>query len=54
MYHMREVAKNKHQGLWIEALEAKFEGKGTAWQREDFQKIFAGFEVRTTRRFFYM
>lgn len=43
-YHMREVAKNKHQGLWIEALEAKFEGKGTAWQREDFERIFAGFE----------
>ncbi|KAK6081657.1 NAD dependent epimerase [Seiridium cupressi] len=26
-YHMREVGKNKHQAAWIEAIEAKYEGK---------------------------
>ena len=45
VYHMREVSKNRHQALWIEALDAKFEGKGAAWKREDFEKILAGFEV---------
>ncbi|KAH8902140.1 hypothetical protein BR93DRAFT_887972 [Coniochaeta sp. PMI_546] len=44
VYHMREVGKNKHQALWIEAIEAKFEGVGKPWQREDFEKILAGFE----------
>lgn len=42
---MREVGKNKHQALWIEAIEAKFEGVGKPWQREDFEKTLAGFEV---------
>lgn len=44
---MREVGKNKHQDLWIQALEAKFENKGESWGRQDFEKILAGFEVRT-------
>jgi hypothetical protein len=43
---MREVAKNKHQALWIEAIDAKFEGVGTPWNRGDFERILAGFEVR--------
>lgn len=46
VYHMREVGKNKHQGLWIQALEDNLEGKGPAWGREGFEKILAGFEVR--------
>lgn len=46
VYHMREVGKNKHQDLWIQALEDNIEGKGPAWGREDFENILAGFEVR--------
>jgi hypothetical protein len=42
---MREVGKNKHQALWMEAIDAKFEGVGKPWGREDFEKILAGFEV---------
>jgi hypothetical protein len=43
---MREVGKNKHQDLWIRALEDNFENKGPAWGRNDFENILAGFEVR--------
>lgn len=46
VYHMREVGKNKHQALWIQALEDNLEGTGPAWGRDDFEKILAGFEVR--------
>ncbi|KAL1860260.1 hypothetical protein Daus18300_009314 [Diaporthe australafricana] len=44
VYHMREVGKNKHQDLWVQALEDNLEGKGPAWGRQDFEKILAGFE----------
>ncbi|KAK0730843.1 hypothetical protein B0H67DRAFT_464583, partial [Lasiosphaeris hirsuta] len=44
IYHMREVAKNKHQGLWVEALNSKFEGLGEPLKREQFERILAGFE----------
>jgi len=43
---MREVVKNKHQALWIEAVDAKFEGIGARWKRDDFERILAGFDVR--------
>lgn len=46
VYHMREVGKNKHQDLWIQALEDNIEGKGPAWGREEFENILVGFEVR--------
>lgn len=36
VYHMREVGKNKHQDLWIQALEDNLEGNGPAWGRDDF------------------
>lgn len=42
---MREVGRNQHQGRWIEALEAKFEGKGTPYGREQFDEILGDFEV---------
>lgn len=45
VYHMREVGKNKHQDLWMRALEDNLEGKAPAWGRDDFEKILAGFEV---------
>jgi hypothetical protein len=44
---MREVGKNNHQALWIGAIGAKFEGLGKSWDREDFEKILAGYEVWT-------
>ncbi len=46
IYHMREVANNKHQDLWVEAIDAKFEGKGRVWGRQEFDQILAGYEVR--------
>lgn len=42
---MREVAKNAHQDLWIEAIDAKFENAGNPWGRADFDRILSGFEV---------
>ena len=42
---MREVGKNKHQALWIEALEAKYEGKGELFNREKFDRILGSYEV---------
>lgn len=44
---MREVGKNNHQALWIEAIDAKFESLWKAWGREDFEKILADYEVWT-------
>jgi hypothetical protein len=43
---MREVGKNGHQALWIEALDAKFESSGKALGREEFERILFGFEVQ--------
>jgi len=40
---MREVGKNQHQGRWIEALEAKFEGKGKPFGREEFDGFLSGY-----------
>lgn len=47
VYHMKEVGKNNHQALWIEAIDAKFGPTGKPWGRGDFEKILAGFEVWT-------
>lgn len=47
---MREVGKNNHQALWIEAIDAKSKGIGKPWGREDFEKILAGYEVQTISR----
>lgn len=43
---MREVAKNNHHGLWLEAMETKFEGKGKPLEREFFEEMLGGYEVR--------
>jgi hypothetical protein len=42
---MREVGKNKHQCFWIEALEAKFEGKGKPFGREEFDYFLSSYDV---------
>ncbi|KAJ9134635.1 hypothetical protein NKR23_g10063 [Pleurostoma richardsiae] len=44
VYHMRDVVRNKHQDLWIQAIEDKFERGGKSWTREDFDRILVGFE----------
>jgi hypothetical protein len=43
---MREVGKNKHIAAWCEAMDAKFEGKGEPYGREQFNKILGDYEVR--------
>ena len=43
---MREVAKNGHQELWIEAMAAKFESNGEEWDVRKFDQILSGYEVR--------
>ncbi|TVY91637.1 hypothetical protein LAWI1_G007323, partial [Lachnellula willkommii] len=45
IYHMREVGKNQHQTKWIEALEAKFEGKGKVFGREEFDSFLSGYNA---------
>ncbi|KAI1106299.1 hypothetical protein F4804DRAFT_330482 [Jackrogersella minutella] len=45
VYHMREVGKNRDQALWLEALEAKFEGRGEPFDRERFDQILGSYEA---------
>ena len=45
IYHMREVRKNGHTAMWIEALEAKFEGKGKQYGKEEWDTLMGGFGV---------
>lgn len=42
---MREVGKNKHAQFWTEALEAKYEGKDHALDRQEFDKILAEYQA---------
>ncbi|KAJ5618926.1 hypothetical protein N7510_002910 [Penicillium lagena] len=43
IYHMRDVSKNNHQGQWITALEAKFEGRGNPFGRKEFEGFLGDF-----------
>jgi hypothetical protein len=45
IYHMREVFKNQHGPYWISALEAKYEGKGKPFGREEFDKFLGEYMV---------
>ena len=45
IYHMREVFKNQHGKYWIAALEAKYEGKGKQYGREEFDQFLGGYMV---------
>ncbi|KAK6194027.1 hypothetical protein LQW54_011876 [Pestalotiopsis sp. IQ-011] len=45
VYHMREVGKNKHQAAWAEAMDAKFEGQGEPYGREQFDKVLGDFKA---------
>ena len=42
---MREVFKNQHGAYWISALEAKYEGKGKPFGREDFENFLGNYAV---------
>lgn len=42
---MKEVRKNRHQDGWIAALEAKFEGKGKVFGREDWDELLGCYSV---------
>ncbi len=42
---MREVFKNNHGSFWISALEAKYEGKGKEFGREDFDKFLGDYSA---------
>ena len=41
-YHMFSIVEEntKDADMWVEALAAKFEGKGKQWGREEFDQIF--------------
>ena len=34
-----------HLGLWDEAMEAKFHGKGNKWSRKDFDRVTKNYDV---------
>lgn len=53
IYHMREVGKNGHAQFWIEALEAKFEGKEYALERQEFDQILAEYQASSLLILFY-
>lgn len=46
-YHMTTVGPNDHHDRWVAALEAKFEGKGTEFAKDEFDELFKGFDVST-------
>ena len=35
-----------HLGLWDEAIEAKFHGKGNKWNRKDFDRVTKDYDAR--------
>ncbi|KAH7019479.1 hypothetical protein EDB80DRAFT_700928 [Ilyonectria destructans] len=45
VYHMREVGKNGHAGLWMAALEERTKPDGTPWTRAQFEQILGGFQA---------
>lgn len=47
---MREVFKNQHGQYWISAMEAKYEGKGKEFSREDFDQFLGTYTVGSTSR----
>lgn len=46
-YHMSEVMKRPRTNLslWSEAYEAKYDGKGKAWGREEFDKMLGDYDA---------
>lgn len=58
-YHMAEAITNAavEFPLWEEALDAKFNGKGQPWTKEDFDKILGRWDVclkSPTKKFIYL
>ena len=46
VYHMREVFTRNDADLWVAALEAKYEGKGAEWGREEWDRLLGDCMVR--------
>lgn len=45
-YHgWRSMENHKQSQLWVEAMQAKYENKGKAWKREDFDQILGDYSV---------
>ncbi len=42
---MREVRKNGHEEVWLAAFQAKFEGVGKSFGREEFDSFLGNFSV---------
>ena len=45
-YHCWQMRENAHEALWTEALQARFQGRGSTWGREDFDHATKGYDVR--------
>lgn len=47
-YHMGETFYNKEGShpLWLEALEAKYQGKGRPYGKAEFEKLLGKYDVR--------
>lgn len=47
-YHgWRSMENHKQSQLWVEAMQAKYENKGKAWKREDFDQILGDYSACT-------
>lgn len=47
-YHFSEISRNKnnkHFELWLEAVQAKYDGIGKPWKGEDFDRILWNYDV---------
>lgn len=44
--HVRETFKSNAFEYWAEAMRAKYEGKGRAYGRAEWEKLLGGFDVR--------
>lgn len=48
-YHFAEVSrnrKNNHWQLWMQALQAKYDGLGKPFEGEDFDQMLWNYDVR--------
>lgn len=51
VYHMREVNVRGHRQHWIDAIEAKYEGKGRVYGRSEYDALLGNFMVCLTRSY---
>jgi hypothetical protein len=46
IYHMRETMRDGHKDTWARALEAKYDGKGKPFGKEELDELLGDFAVR--------